>query len=578
MKIKTKLSLGVGFLFLLIILLIGVGVNYIHKLSNDTQNILVANYNTIDYSRQMLNALDEDISSEKSISKFQDNMLKQQKNVTEIGEQELTNKLTYDFEKLRTDSKNNLLFVNIRKDLTDIMLLNMQAIQRKSFIAEKTAKSATTIIAITGTICFLLAFTLLLNLPGSIANPIKELTESIKEIAAKNYSQRVHFESHNEFGELAHSFNTMAKKLEEYNSSNLAKLMMEKKRIETLINNMHDPVIGLDESKKIIFINNEALNIAGLKNEDAINQKAQDVAVHNDLIRSLIQQLISDNSISKKENKPIKIFADGKESYFNKEIIRIEITPTAETIAKHIGDVILLQNITPFKELDAAKTNFIATVSHELKTPISSMLLSLQLLENEKTGTINESQKQLIESIKEDSNRLLKITGELLNMTQVEAGKIQLNLQQSNPKTIIQYAVEANKMMADENKIQLEIICADDIALIQADTDKTIWVLTNLISNAIRYSNQNSKIIIKAEEDKANSSVNISVQDFGKGIDSKYKDKIFDRYFQVPGSNKSGSGLGLAISKEFIEAQGGKISMKSEIGTGSIFLISLNVA
>ena len=314
MKIKTKLSLGVGFLFLLIILLIGVGVNYIHKLSNDTQNILVANYNTIDYSRQMLNALDEDISSEKSAAKFQDNLVKQQHNITEVGEQELTNKLIFDFEKLRTDTKNNSLFVSIRKDLTDIMLLNMQAIQRKSFIAENTAKSATTIIALTGTICFLLAFTLLLNLPGSIANPIKELTESIKEIAAKNYSQRVHFESHNEFGELAKSFNIMAQKLEEYNSSNLAKLMMEKKRIETLINNMHDPVIGLDENKKIIFINNEALNIAGLKHEDAIGQKAQDVAVHNDLIRSLIQHLITDNSVSKKENKPIKIFADGKES------------------------------------------------------------------------------------------------------------------------------------------------------------------------------------------------------------------------------------------------------------------------
>ena len=240
--------------------------------------------------------------------------------------------------------------------------------------------------------------------------------------------------------------------------------------------------------------------------------------------------------------------------------------------------MILLQNITPFKELDAAKTNFIATVSHELKTPISSMLLSLQLLENEKTGAINDSQKQLIESIKDDSNRLLKITGELLNMTQVEAGKIQLNLQQSNPKTIIHYAVEANKMMAEENKIQLEIVCADDISSIHADTDKTVWVLTNLISNAIRYSNQNSKIIIKTEEDKTNSSVNISVQDFGKGIDTKYKDKIFDRYFQVPGSNKSGSGLGLAISKEFIEAQGGKISMKSEIGLGSTFLIKLNKA
>lgn len=575
MKIKTKLSLGVGFLFILIILMSVLGVSYINQLSSDTQNILVANYNTLDYSRQMLIALDEDMTAPESITKFHENLMKQQNNITEIGEEELTNHLISDFEKLKAAPQNTQLYISIRKDLTDIMLLNMQAIERKSAVAEKTAKSATTVIAITGTVCFLLAFILLMNLPGSIANPIKELTESIKEIAAENYTQRVNFEKHNEFGELAVSFNTMAQKLEEYNNSNLAKLTIEKKRIETLINNMHDPVIVLDENRKIIFINNEALKIAGLKQEETIGKKAQEIAVHNDLIRLLIQQFsLPLNSSKKDENKPLKIFADGKESYFNKEIIRIEIMPTAEIVAQHIGDVILLKNITTFKELDVAKTNFIATVSHELKTPISSILMSLDLLENEKVGAVNSEQKQLIQSVKEDSQRLLKITGELLNITQVETGKIQLSLQSAPPQEIIHYAVEAVKVQAEQKNISIEIDCSGNIPNVNADREKTAWVLTNLLSNAVRYSYEKSNVLLTVKE--VENKIQISVKDFGKGIDPKYQHKIFDRYFQIPGSSKSGTGLGLAISKEFIEAQGGKIFLQSEIGKGSIFSIVLN--
>ncbi|MBK9984143.1 MAG: HAMP domain-containing protein [Saprospiraceae bacterium] len=580
MKIKTKLSLGVGILFILITVLIIVGVIFINKLSTDTQNILVANYNTIDYSRQMLIALDGDFTKGNSIAEFQKNLNNQQKNITENGEQELTDKLTDDFDKFKNSPGDSLISIDLRKDLTDIMLLNMQAIERKSTIATNTADSATTILAVLGTFCFIIAFTLLLNLPGNISNPIRELTESIKEIADKNYSQRVHFEGHNEFGELAKSFNSMAKKLEEYNNSNLAKLMMEKSRIETLINNMHDPVIGLDENKGILFINNEALKIAGLKYGETIGKKAEDIAVQNDLIRSLVQQMIiPDQTINKNENKLLKIFADGKESYFNMETMRIEIIPTGETAVKYIGDVILLKNITSFKELDAAKTNFIATVSHELKTPISSMLMSLQLLENDKNGTVNETQKQLIESIKEDSARLLKITGELLNMSQVETGNIQLSLQQSDPMRILQYALDSIRTQAEKKNIQLKIDAEKDLPFIKADEEKTSWVLVNLLTNAINYSAEHSEIIVTLNREISNfgvTTVKISVRDFGKGIDSKYKDRIFDRYFQIPGSYKSGSGLGLAISKEFIEAQGGNIALESEVGIGSKFSVTFN--
>ncbi|HRP90716.1 MAG TPA: ATP-binding protein [Edaphocola sp.] len=568
MKIKTKLTLGVGLLFAMITLLTVLSSIYITKLSNNSKNILTNNYNSIVYCRQMLMALNDDISSEKAQKLFQENLSKENNTITEIGEKELAIKVKQDFELLKTNPSDSTQIKIIHKDITDIMLLNMQALQRKSNVAAQTSDEAIIWIAVVGTICFLIAFTLLVNMPSNIANPIKELTESIKEIAAKNYSKRVHFESHNEFGELAASFNTMAKKLEEYSSSDLERLMMAKKRIETLINNMSEAVIGLDEIGKILFMNDTALSISNLKKEAVIGNQIQEVAKNNDLIRTLASELILNA-----KPEPIKIYADQKESYFEKEFIPIKIIPTGEKEEKNIGNVILLKNITSYKELDFAKNNFIGTVSHELKTPISSIKMSLQLLENKQIGDLNTEQIGLVENIKDDTQRLLKITSELLNMTQVESGSIQLNKMRTSVNEVIEYAVNTVKSAAEQKSIQIEILSPNDITIL-ADKEKTAWVITNLLSNAIRYADENSTIKIKIEE-ALNNKIEISVTDQGQGILPEYIDKIFDRYYRVPGTQKDGTGLGLSISKEFIEAQGGSISVKSEYGVGSTFVVSL---
>lgn len=570
MRIKTKLNLGVGLLFVLIIILTMVSAFYIYSIKSDTQNILKANYETLEYSRNMLSSLDEIENDEtKAIQFFETNLKKQMSNITEEGEDKMTHSLQKNFQILEQDRNNDTLKSLIRNDIFEIMKLNMNAIKEKSDIAKKTAETANLWISIVGSLCFLIAFNLLINLPHNIANPIKELTASIKEIANRNYSERVHFQNNNEYGDLAKSFNTMAEKLEEYSNSNLHKLTFEKKRLETLINNMHDPIIGLDSDDVILFVNDEALKIIGLKQEEVIGQVASNLALKNDLIKSLI--------INEKENSkvlPLKIFADGKQSYFEKEIVNITITPTGEDQSVSIGNVIILRNITIFKELDFAKTNFIATVSHELKTPISSIKLSLQLLEKSETGAINEEQKQLIESIKDDSQRLLKITGELLDISQLETGNIHLSIEKSNPYGIVTNAIEAVKVQAEQKQIELVVEAENDLPEIKADSEKTGWVLINFLTNAIKYSSNQSKIIVKLK--KENTQVVIQVIDKGKGIDKRYQSKVFDKYFQIPGSNKSGTGLGLAISKEFIEAQNGTISVESELGLGSTFSIGLN--
>ncbi|MFB9110272.1 ATP-binding protein [Flavobacterium gyeonganense] len=571
MKIKTKLNLGVGLLFLMIIILSLVSAYSVFLIKQDTENILKSNYNTLEYSRNMISALDEiKLGSKETIQNFEENLEKQTRNITEPGEKQATEKLKESFALLTKNNTDETAKAQIRQDIFAIMKLNLDAIKQKSDIAKKTAETSNFSIAIVGTLCFLIAFNLLVNLPNNIANPIKELTLSIKEIANKNYSERVHFTSHSEFGDLAKSFNTMAQKLEEYHDSNVYKLLFEKKRLETLVNNMNDPIIGLDNMGIVLFANDEALKIIGLKSEDIIGKTASELAVSNDLIRSLI---LKEAETPKKQ--PLKIFAHGKESYFEKEIHNITITPTGEEKEINIGDVIILRNITLFKELDFAKTNFIATVSHELKTPIASIKLSLQLLENTKTGDMNDDQKQLVESIKDDSQRLLKITGELLNLSQLETGNIQLNIEKSNPYKIVNYAVEAVKIQADQKQIQLIIDADKNLKDVKADSEKTGWVLINYLSNAIRYSSEKSTILIKLKEE--NNQIVFQVIDTGKGIDTRYKDKVFDKYFQIPGSPKSGTGLGLAISKEFIEAQNGSVGVESNLGLGSTFWFTLKV-
>ncbi len=186
----------------------------------------------------------------------------------------------------------------------------------------------------------------------------------------------------------------------------------------------------------------------------------------------------------------------------------------------------------------------------------------------------NTEQKNLVESIKEDSGRLLKITSELLNMTQVESGTIQLNVIPSDVNEIVDYAINANKAAAEQKQIKFEINLPDNLAKVLADKEKTSWVLTNLLSNAIRYSYDNSIIHLNVNAD--GEKIKFDVTDTGQGISPQYVDKIFDRYFRIPGTKKEGTGLGLSISKEFIETQGGQISVKSDFGAGSTFSFTLN--
>ena len=568
MRIKTKLRLGFGLLFLLIVLLAAVATTSIYSLKNDTNNILHDNYNSLIYAKSMMQNLnDPENFNSKS---FERKLANQELNATEQGEKELNQQIRDKFDTYKAGNHSSELLKDIRISLLEVMEMNMQAIEIKSEFAEKTANQSILLIVFTGIACVFIAFNSLITIPSNIANPIQKLTNSIKEIASNNYKERVYLDKKDEFGDLALSFNTMASKLEEYNESHLATILKQKTRMETLINNMHDVVIGLDEQMQVIFANDEAVKVTGLTAKQMVNKAGKDLALHNDLIRLLLQNIETD---IKKDEKPLQIIVDEKEQFFTKEIFHIEIIPTGETIKQVVGHVIILRNITEFKELDAAKTRFIATVSHEFKTPISSMEMSLQLLRNKQIGSLNNEQNDLVTSIDDDVHRLLRITKELLNLTQIESGSIQMNKTKIFPIEILENAVKANQTLAEQKNLVIETNIPNHLESIEVDLEKTALVLSNLISNAIHYSHENAKIWITIEQTMTETL--FRVKDEGIGIPIEFLPKVFDRYFRVPGTHKEGTGLGLAISKEFIEAQKGKLDVLSEYGAGSEFIIKL---
>jgi signal transduction histidine kinase len=557
-SVKNKIRLGTLFLFLLLLLSGGLGIYNVVRLKNDAKMILEANYETLDYCHIMQRQLDSlSINRKVSLQKFEAALQKQEDNITEPGESNATAMVRFEFNKLKSGNTQDSIVKNIQRQLHFILSANMKAIERKNTKAETKADNALTYLSLIAAIVFLVALTFSFNFPSIVTNPIRNLTEAIHEIGKKNYGHRIHIKNKDEFGEMADAFNTMAERLEHFESSNLNKLMFEKSRAEAVINSLKDASIGIDKKNIVLFANNQALQLLGIQAKDIVGKPAAEVAGKNDLFRSLLDE---------KSNAPFKIVVDNKENYFTKELIEIPQEDSKNT-------VIVVKNITSFKELDVAKTNFIATISHELKTPLASSDFSLKLLEDERNSTLTNDQKDLVQHLKQDNQRMLRILSELLNLSQVETGNIQLSIQQSDPYQMLHYALEAVKVQTEQKHIEIKTETEKNLPLVKADPEKTSWVLINFLTNAIRYSPEQSKVLVEIKKQGTN--VRFTVKDEGKGIDSRYRDKIFDRYFQIPGSSKSGTGLGLAISKEFIDAQGGKIGVETEVGLGSRFYFEL---
>jgi len=538
----------------------------------NTENILKDNYNSVMYAQNMLRAISlYDRDSAEAIHIFAQNLKLQKLNETEKDEKEVTRQLAEAFTSFRY--KNNVESrMRLEQAINNIIKMNTDAIRMKSERAVEGAHTVLLLTIILSIASAVIAIFMLLKFPKMLTSPIKELLEGIIEISNHNYDKRLNFGEKSEFNDVATSFNNMAKELSLFQESSMAKIISTKQYLETVINAIKEPILGLSDKKDILFANDAVIQILNIPASKIINESALDLSLSNDLLRRLIRGLEKtdkgNNAETKKnDDEALKIYSDNKESYYEVHYL---------CLPENSGTVILLTDITKFKMLDNAKTNFISVISHELKTPISAIMMSLKLLEDNRIGGMNSEQKELAQNIQDNSDRLLSITGELLKMTQVEAGVLHLNPKITKPIELIDYAIKATRVLAEHWKCNIEVEYPEEkISKIFVDNEKIAWVITNLLSNAIHYSSENSHVIVGARQ--VDKKVELYVRDFGKGIAPRYHKTIFDRYFRVPGTKVQGSGLGLSISKDFVEAHGGTIRVESEIGKGSCFIVSLNV-
>ena len=588
---KAKIRVMLLVLFSIMTILGVLGAYFLDRISDNSVEMMNTNLRTLTYTQDMWQALNTSISilstqdlsdkaSRRELRRAFDhfesrlNLQSQVIDPTQLG---LVDTLRRDFEIIRSQTQQKinqgeLAFedviqstLGIQRILDQVYQVNKESIRQKTDWASRQANRVTLAIILFGFFFFVFAVVAVFFFPESLARPIQELNIGIREIARKNYNQRLEVKTQDEFGEVAESFNTMAEKLAEYENLNISKLLSEKRRIETIIGQMNEPIIGLDRKNLILFANKKALELIGMQEQDVVGRSAGAVARENKKFREIVEEILDYGKPVARSYPSFSLIQHGKTYYFEKDLLLV----SKDGQLMGDGAVIILKNITEFKEQDLAKTNFMATLSHELKTPISAIDMSLGLMQDDRVGQLNEDQKDLAQTIRENSQRLLKMVNEILDLSKIETGAFELSREDTMAKALIDRALENTDIFLKEKNIVVEKDIEPALPVLHLDVQKTTAVLTNFLTNAIRYSSEKGRIRIAASRQA--DFVEFTVTDHGPGIPAEEQERLFKRYSRSRHDRTKGTGLGLAISKEFVEKQGGRIWMKSKMGQGSTF-------
>lgn len=599
LRLKTKIKLVLLVLFAVVTLLGMLGGYYVQRTSTQTIIQIQKNYQAINYTRGMSQAVNDMVMTislenssptyrrqelRKATGNFELNLNMQLKKVTAPEEQDITEQLKKDYEDFKANLQQMAATKEVPVDLymqkqyiqdllQSVHNLNDKMIRQQTEEATRIADRVTLGMIILGALFFIFAVIALYYFPSYVADPIQSMTESIRQVARKNYRERIAVESSDEIGEMAKSFNLMAEKLEEYESINMSQVLSEKKRTETIVSRMNEAIIGLDDNKNILFANPPALELLGLQERDLIGQNARQLARQHQILQNLLKEVLNNEVKISRTYPAISIDKDGKRHYFNKDVLRIESPSDDLDAPTSVGYVIILKNVTELKEQDLAKTNFMATLSHELKTPIAAIDMSVKLLEDERIGQLNEEQWDLTGTIRLNTSRILKMVNEILDISRIETGKLQLEIESVMPDNIVLRSLDNVKTFVSEKNVSVIQHIEPELPALQIDLHKTTAVLVNLLTNAVRYSPVNESIEVNVV--RKNGAVQFSVKDKGPGISEEEQRKLFQPYRRAAGDKTKGTGLGLAISKEFVEAQGGRIWVESKPGKGSTFVFIL---
>jgi PAS domain S-box-containing protein len=611
--IKSKLLA----IFLLIFAVIAantvIAIINFSTLKNSIDNILKANYQSVLYAQNMVIAIERQDSAELALmfetdknkpqqvfkeyeKDFMKWLNKSEGNITETGEDKIISNIdTYyedyllKFNTLETMISTNPsdessirhyyydeifpIFEKIKNECRSLLNINeerMVVLKNESRVIADRASYITLIISSVSLIFSIIFIIYLLN---KIVKSINDLNLKIRNISEGNYLQQLNISGNDEIATLAKEFNIMASKLQVFEQLNINQLMREKQKIEAIVESISDGIIVTGAANRILLINKAAENIFEIREKDAMKRHFLEVLNNKELFDLIDSVRQGDAKASLKDYIDISIKNKNIKNHYRaivKSITNIE--------GESIGVVTLLQDITKLKEVDELKSEFVASVSHELRTPITSVLMAAELLKNEIPGETSDEQKDIINIIMEDGNRLKDLIGDILDLSKLESGKMHLDIKATDPGKIIQYVLKIMEIQLKGNNIKFKVEVEDRLPLVLADFSKIAQVLTNLVSNSMNYRLENKELSIiigaKLLEDK----VLFHVSDNGRGIPEEDLKKVFDKFVRTGENYKNspeGTGLGLAISKSIIKSHGGEIWAESKAGSGSIFFFTL---
>ncbi len=401
-----------------------------------------------------------------------------------------------------------------------------------------------------------------------ILDPILRLTRSVEEIKRGNLDLVLKSDSKDEIGRLSETFNEMAASLRDFRRSGRAELFRTQNAARLVFDNLPDAVAVIDLNGKVDLSTEPARRIFGFSPDVRIQDLSLTWAVGlwRDVIISGRPEELKGQSSS------IQHFIEGEEHFFQPRAI-----PILDAGRQLTGVILILRDITQKQQQEDLKRGVLSTVSHQLKTPLTSIRMAVHLLLEEKVGALTEKQAELLIAAREDSDRLNHILEDLLDISRIESGRIRMEYRPLPPATLIQEALASFQIEARDRGIDFRTDLPEGLPEVRADASRIRHVLGNLLSNAFRYTPPGGTVILAAKsEDNA---VRFSVSDTGRGIPSQYLPRIFEQFFRVPEQGKeTGAGLGLAIVKEIVEAHGGSVRVESREGEGSAFSFTLKKA
>ena len=382
---------------------------------------------------------------------------------------------------------------------------------------------------------------------NSITGPIRNLTKKAKAMAKGNFNQSVEVKSNDEIGELGLMFNFLTKELRE----TIEKMDLEKSKLNTIFNYMAEGVIAIDRNNKLIHANSIAKKILNISEKD--------------FNREINLKSINLYNIDYKKVETLK----GEElTKISDTFYKIKYAPYKSDAFINSGLIIVLQDVNKEHMLDIMRKEFVANVSHELKTPITTIRSYTETLLDSDLDKF--SQKKFLKVIDRENSRMSRIVTDLLSLSNIDYNRDNLHFVKFDTYEFIDEAIESQSLLITQKKHKIELDIDMDIKDIYADKNGADQILTNIISNACKYTPDFGKISISAKN--LDDFVEIKVSDNGIGIPKEDLPRITERFYRVEKGRSremGGTGLGLSIANEMIKSLGGSLKVESIFGEGT---------